>query len=376
MNRVKVCITLENFSSDSKGGGQSRSIYNMITAMKNIDFYILTWQFNGGKKGSGELYLPTGWMKFLENVFIFDFAPTKINYSKLKELLFDLNPDVLYVNGIYSRKFSLLPVLVSRTIRIKTIVAPRGMLCAHSISIKKYKKRFYLFFIKYFDIYKSTEFHTTSLDESNSVRSIIGAGVKISCIPNFASAGNFNLEKISKTPGKLKLLYFNRISPEKGLLKALESMMRLEGELTFTIIGNCYDREYWSKCTSIIMKLPSNIHVDYCGEQAFSKVSAFLIKSHASILLTDGENYGHSIVESMSCGRPIIVTKNTPWKDLKEFSAGWDILEEEAASYIQYLIDMDQAEYDLFFYGSKKYFDVRVSRIDFLRSEYTRLFEI
>jgi glycosyltransferase involved in cell wall biosynthesis len=376
MNRVKVCITLENFSSDSKGGGQSRSIYNMITAMKNIDFYILTWQFNGGKKDSGELYLPTGWIKFLENVFIFDFSFTKLNYSKLKELLLDLNPDVLYVNGIYSWKFSLLPVLVSRTINLKTIVAPRGMLSAHSISIKKYKKRFYLFFIKYFEIYKSIEFHTTSLDESISVRSIIGDGVKISCIANFASTGNLNLEKISKTPGKLKLLYFNRISPEKGLLKALESMMRLDGDLTFTIIGNCYDREYWSMCTTIIKELPSNIHVDYCGEQSFSKVLDFLIKSHASILLTDGENYGHSIVESLSCGRPILVTKNTPWKDLKESSAGWDILEEQAASHIQYLIDMDQAEYDSFLYGSKKYFDVRVSRTDFLRLEYTKLFEI
>jgi hypothetical protein len=42
-------------------------------------------------------------------------------------------------------------------------------------------------------------------------------------------------------------------------------------------------------------------------------------------LPTQGENFGHSIFESFMIGRPILISNKTPWLDLNEKNAGWDV---------------------------------------------------
>lgn len=62
-----------------------------------------------------------------------------------------------------------------------------------------------------------------------------------------------------------------------------------------------------------------------------------------------GENFGHSIFESMSAGTPVIISNNTPWKNLESLNIGWDISlenEHKFADTIIYCSKMNQEEYD------------------------------
>jgi glycosyltransferase involved in cell wall biosynthesis len=38
-----------------------------------------------------------------------------------------------------------------------------------------------------------------------------------------------------------------------------------------------------------------------------------------------GENFGYTIAESLSCSIPIIISKNTPFKDISKYGFGYDI---------------------------------------------------
>ncbi|MNF89332.1 Glycosyl transferases group 1 [compost metagenome] len=40
---------------------------------------------------------------------------------------------------------------------------------------------------------------------------------------------------------------------------------------------------------------------------------------------TRGENYGHVIAESLSVGTPVLLSDQTPWRDLEPQGLGWDI---------------------------------------------------
>src|SRR5690554_6888758 len=46
---------------------------------------------------------------------------------------------------------------------------------------------------------------------------------------------------------------------------------------------------------------------------------------HAVFLPSRGENFGHVILESFMAGRPVVISDQTPWRNLEEKQAGWDL---------------------------------------------------
>jgi hypothetical protein len=60
-------------------------------------------------------------------------------------------------------------------------------------------------------------------------------------------------------------------------------------------------------------------------------------------------------VESLAQGRPVLISKHTPWQNLAAQKAGWDVTATELPSAIQSLIDMDQVAYQTWSEGAKNY---------------------
>jgi glycosyltransferase involved in cell wall biosynthesis len=66
-----------------------------------------------------------------------------------------------------------------------------------------------------------------------------------------------------------------------------------------------------------------------------SESQTILSKYEAFILLTKGENFGHSIYEALSVGTPVIITNKTPWQFNNSVNPpGW-------------IINYDNNEFDL-----------------------------
>ena len=89
-----------------------------------------------------------------------------------------------------------------------------------------------------------------------------------------------------------------------------------------------------------------------------------LFENHVLFFPTFHENYGHVISESLSSGMPVIISSNTPWKDLIEFNAGFEFdlkKDEKFAESIQFFVDLDQSVYNEYSKGAKSYFSSRVN---------------
>ena len=79
------------------------------------------------------------------------------------------------------------------------------------------------------------------------------------------------------------------------------------------------------------------------------------------LLPTLGENFGHVISEALVGGCPVIISDQTPWRDLEKEQVGWDIDLNDEVSFvnaIQYCINLDHDQYTLiskraFVYGKK-----------------------
>ena len=76
---------------------------------------------------------------------------------------------------------------------------------------------------------------------------------------------------------------------------------------------------------------------------------AGLAKADLFFLPTKGENFGHAIFESFSSAKPVITSNHTPWNNLEQLKAGWnvDISNTDGLKRaIEQLADMEQSAYN------------------------------
>jgi glycosyltransferase involved in cell wall biosynthesis len=352
-NKIKVLVFIDWFLPGYKAGGPTRSLANMIDFLHDeIDFYVVTRSTDYLQTESYKNIEVNKWTKNF-NANIYYISPDKLSYSTIKQLIKNTDCDVLYINGVYSFYFSILPVLFSKG--KKRLVAARGMLAKTAIEIKSTKKSLFLQFAKFWGWYKNVFFHATNSNELQDIKNIFSDN-EILIAPNFPKKISFkNFDQKPKQPGELRLFSLARIAPEKNLLFALQTLQNCKQTISFDIFGSVYNQEYWQQCLNIIKNLPANIKVNYKNEIEPEKVNEVISNYHFLYLPTLGENFGHSIFESFTAGVPVIISDKTPWRNLEVRKCGFDLPLESESKFTE-LIDklalQSQDEYNLFSQGA------------------------
>lgn len=337
-----------------------RSIANLVSALPEIDFYIIT---RNTDYCSIEPYagIPSNtWVQQGENVWVYYFSEDQLTKDKMKEVIQGTNAKSLYVSGIYSRAFSQWPVSIGKSLGIKTIVAARGMLSPHALAVKPLKKYVFLSFMRWINAYEHVSFHATSVEEAKDIHTVIGKRAKVSILANVARQEVAIIQEITKEQGSVKLVSIGRIAPEKGILHGIKALQNIQGNVELDLYGTCYNSEYWKQCEQVISQLPANIQVRYNGVCPTEEVPIKLAATHALLLPSEGENYGHAIVESFTKARPVIISKHTPWRSLTEVQSGWDVDNHELSTIIQTLVSMNNEAYQNWSKGAYRFAQERI----------------
>jgi gliding motility-associated-like protein len=348
----KILVFIDWFLPGYKAGGPITSVSNLVESLSDFfEFYIVTSDRDYLEEKPYEKIIANKWQFFDKNIKIIYLSPEKITVKTIKEIVSDSKFDYIYINGIYSLYFSILPVYFAKKNNKKTIIAARGMLSKHSFSRKSKKKHLFLTIAKKIGLYKNVIFHATNLQEKQSIKSIINFKSTVRIAPNLPSKVNEqDFVERSKQANELKLVSIARISTEKNTKFAIEQLKNIaKGRVVFDIYGSIYDKSYWHECKQIISKLPINIEVNYKGVAHKNQVKNIFGKYHFAFMPSKGENFGHSIFEAFSTGTPVITSKNTPWQNLDNKKVGWDIDlngKQRFLQVINYCINMTQQEYN------------------------------
>ena len=381
MKKKKILIFIDWFLPGYKAGGPVRSMANMVEYLASeYDFFIVTRNTDYLETEPYKDIEYNSWVNFQSGVKVF-YASVEFQNKKIfKKLIQEENFDIAYVNGIYSWKFSILPLIVLKKSRIKkVVVASRGMLAQSAINVKSDKKRIFLKVAKLLGLYNGVTFHVTNEKEKEDVKSALGKDVKTVIATNLPRKNFMPFNKINKSANELKLVSLARIAPEKNTLYAIEKFAELavkSGTITFDIYGQIYNKEYWKRCETIIDLLPENIKVSYKGTIPAEEVGTTIQKYHALFMPTRGENFGHVILESLSAGRPVLISDQTPWRELDRKKAGWDLVLQDNQIWIEKikeLIVMDDKEYQQWSSGARELAEEYVSSPELLEG-YRRMF--
>lgn len=346
----KLLIMASLFWPQKNGGGPPISIMNLVQSVKDrFDIYIISknHEINEDKPLEG---IKPGWNQF-------DFGKAfytpkgEHGFRAIWRLIDEVKPDVIYQNSFFSVD-DLLPVLLykKKHQQVKVIVAPRGEFYPERIRVGKVKKTVYGKLFRYSGLLKDVYFQGTGREECLQEQEFLGIpDDHLLDIQNLSIPAKERGTGPDKQPGALRLVYIARVHPTKNTLKAIAWLGSLTGEVVYDIYGPIENEAYWQQCRDAISRLPDHITVRYRGIIDHDRVADAIAGCHAYYMPTTGENFGHSIVEAMLMGKPVVISDQTPWTDVNGHG-GYAIGLKDEPGFLRALtelVEMDADEYAL-----------------------------
>ena len=105
----------------------------------------------------------------------------------------------------------------------------------------------------------------------------------------------------------------------------LDVLRDIKFDCSYTLVGPSEDISYKNKLIKKISNLPKNIKIIISGPITPKKVKEKLLNADIFVSSSKNENYGHSIVEALSIGLPVLISNKNPWIELNEYRAGYRI---------------------------------------------------
>ena len=331
MNKKRILIFADYYLPGYKAGGPIQSIQSICKSLEDtVNIYIVTRDRDIGEDKPYGTIVVNKWYK-IDNITVIYKNSSQVNPFSLRKLLLEIKPDVVHVNSIMSVKFSLYPILAIKSLpslNIKRIISPRGELSDGALLLKKRVKSFYILFLKITFFYGKFTWLATSNKEKFDILNIFNNKANVKRIDNFPNITNFKSQLVRPNP-KLKkdlnLVFLSRVAPMKNLIFVIKLMKKIDFNIRLSVYGPLEDDLYYQKCVKLIESLPDNIVVSFLGPVKSSEIYKTLVNYDLFILPTLGENFGQAIWEALASSVPVLISDNTPWKNLESSGVGWDV---------------------------------------------------
>lgn len=378
MNKT-ILVFADWFEPGYKAGGPIRSCVHFVHQMKDrFSIYVITTDRDLNDTEPYPTVEHDKWVEYEKGVKIFYSSPQRLTWGHIQKQVKDLSPDYIYLNSMYSRYFTIYPLLMQRLgfINSKIVLAPRGMLKESAVQFKSAKKKLFLSAFRQIGLHRLIHFHATDKTEEKDVQKYFGHKVRLSLASNFPGMIKDYPGSIVKRENELSVIFIGRLHPVKNLDFLLRTLQLVKGNVSLTIVGNAEDENYVIQCKEIVKGFPSNIQVRFAGEIPNNELGEIITQHHIFALPTQGENFGHAIFESLAAGKPVLISDQTPWRNLSSLHAGWDLSLKQPEQFtiaLQQAVLFDQTEYDTLSQGAWQFVRQFVQQSE-LQKTYNNIF--
>ena len=325
-----VLIFLPNYFPGFMSGGIARTVLNTVDWLGDeFLFKIVTRDRDLGSNVAYEDLPGYEWVPMGKSLVRY-LAPEELSLSALATLVNDTPHDIIHLNSFFDPVFTVKLLLLTRLGWIKPqrfVISPRGEFVEGPLRIKYPKKKLYIELSRLFGFYSCDIYwHASCPYEAHGikqvmrvspdrVRSAIDLPIREPSVPS----------QTDHSLPRLRVVFLSRLTREKNLDGALRILMRVHRSMDFDIIGPQEDPAYWDECSSLFKELPPYVQIRYLGTVTPDQVFQRLASYDVFLFPTHGENYGHVIAESIIVGTRVLISQNTPWRELAADGIGWDI---------------------------------------------------
>jgi len=328
-----ILIFIANYLPGFKYGGIPVTVSNTVDHLnEDFEFKIITRDRDLNSKKPYEGIKYNQWQK-VGNAKVLYLKPEDINFKYLISLIKDTDYNLIQLNSFFDSVFTLKVVFLKKMKLITDrpmIIAPRGELMDGDFNKKFLKKFLFVKLSLFTGFYDKLIWQASNELESKGFKKFMNVKRDSICI-----AGDLpSLDHLNKIPDKklpksiksnrLKIIFLNRLTREKNLDYALKVIKKLDEKVIFDIYGPKQDRRHWRECEEIIRGINEKTKVTYRGSVTPDKVIDVFRDYDLFLHPTRSENYGHTIIESLIAGTPVLLSKGTTqWDNIEDEGMGW-----------------------------------------------------
>jgi glycosyltransferase involved in cell wall biosynthesis len=329
---IRILCLSAYYLSGYKAGGVPRSVAGLTDFLgEDFELSIITSDRDlGDREPYGDVRADC-WQT-VGNARVHYCSPGRRGWRDLVMLINATAHDVLYLNGVFESRFSVLPALARRLGRIPRtgyVIAPRGQLAPAALDLKRLKKSLFLALARALDLYRGALWHATSQLEADQLRRRREIGERVLVAPNLpgrrvaaGSGASAAAQAGDATP--LSVCFLSRIAPIKNLDFALRVLAQVRAPVQFDIYGPIEDEAHWRSCVALMQEVHAPVRVRYLGSVPHDHVPEIFAMYDLFLFPTRSENFGHVIIESLLAGTPVLLSDQSPWSGLERAGAGWN----------------------------------------------------
>ena len=346
----RIAIFTRSYPPAYLRGGPARSLFALVeTLAGDFRFSVITSALDDPAAGPMGSVEPNRWSA-LGNAKTWYELRGRLPTRRTVALLRETKPQLVYLNSLFDYHFAILPLLIVRVISRRTpvIIAPRGELSVGALALSRRKKHFFVVLFRLFGLHRAVSWHASTSQEKADIERVFGAGVRIHiAIDLRIGISSECADRDCLAPRDshgCSLVFFARIVPKKNIATAIRAMALVKGNTRLSVAGPIEDGKYWAQCLELIDDLDDPGMIRYVGAIPPDDVVSFLGGFDLFVFPTHGENFGHTVLESLAAGTPVIVGRDTPWRQIETAGAGWmcdPTSPEEVAALIQRFMTLD-----------------------------------
>lgn len=339
--RPCILVSLSTYIPGFRSGGPVRTVANMVDQLgEEFDFRIVAGDRDLNDAAQYEGIVPNTWTPVGRGQ-VFYRTPGASGWRAMLRCLQSLDFDLIYLNSFFGTPslralaYRRLGWLADRPV----LLAPRGEFSTGALALKSFKKRLFLILARRIGLYRDITFQASSEREAADIRRVLGA-VKIIVASNLGGAvpsGTRMPSPVRRPEGPLRAVFLSRVSKMKNLEGAIDILAGVSCPMAFDIYGITDDADYWRQCQDRLSRLPDHVAARYLGVVVPDQVETVLAGYDFLLLPSLGENYGHVIREALSSGLPVLISDQTPWRDLQAANAGADFPLDDTQAFVDWI---------------------------------------
>lgn len=299
-------------SIDQTSGGVAAYIKLLAAELKNlVELTVVT----GGSPCPIEL--PGVEVKYLDLKLSRWFFLKKEFVAVLK----GFKADLVHINGIWNPQ-NFLFQQAARSLGIKVLISPHGMLEPYILNRHPLKKKLALFLYQKKAIKLANYIHATAQSELEQIRKL-GFISPATVIPNGIDLSEIiQQEKLISDNSFKNILFLSRIHPKKGIELLIEAIQQLKNKKIKVIIAGEGDSNYIKSLIELTEKKELK-NIKFMGGVYGQDKWDLYQQADLFVLPTYSENFGIVVIEALAAGVPVITTTGTPWQELQTHQCGW-----------------------------------------------------
>jgi glycosyltransferase involved in cell wall biosynthesis len=229
--------------------------------------------------------------------------------------------DIIHIHAWWNL-VSVFSCLIALMRNVPVLVSPRGTLSPYSFKNRNKRIKLLIHHLVSRPLLKRCSFHVTSNREEEAIFSVV-TPKSITNLPNFVKLPVQKVVNRMEPSSYFKLLFFSRIEEKKGLDILINALPYLAIPYKLTIAGDG-DINYINTLKELAVKNAVEKNVSWIGFQNDNKFK-LLAENDLLVLSSYDENFGNVIVESLSEGTAVLVSRFVGLSDyVKENNWGWE----------------------------------------------------